>query len=468
MTALNPNMDSVERLTFSPHPYQLAAIRRLEAHSHYGLFLDMGLGKTITTLTAIQDLIYDMGTVSRVLIIAPKTVAESTWQDEAEKWEHLHLTFSTILGDAAERRRAMKADADCYVINRENVSWLCKEWAYELPYDMLVVDESSSFKNPAAKRFKDLRKAMGSFSRVVILTGTPAPNSLIDLWAQVYLLDRGQALGKTISAYRAEYFSSYRPAGAAYEIFTIKNKAAEAAIYKAIAPEVMSLKAKDYLTLPSCIKQTVRVTMPKEAKKEYERLEKDFVLNFDTEKEITVANAAVLSGKLLQLANGRVYTDTHGVYDLHSAKLDALKELIEAANGSPVLVFYSFRHDLDRLKTLKGTTELQGDKEIKAWNAGKIPILLAHPASCAYGINLQRGGHIIVWYGLTWSLEQYQQANARLYRQGQTHPVTIYHLVTRGTMDEQVMGALSHKRAGQDALLEAVKAKICEVQERNH
>lgn len=450
-------------MEFVPHPYQAAAIKRLETIDHYGLFLDMGLGKTIITLTAIQDLIYDLAAVRKVLIIAPKTVAESTWQEEEIKWGHLDLRFSTILGTPAQRVAAAEAEADCYVVNRENVSWLCQHFRYQLPYDMLVVDESSSFKNPSAKRFKDLRKALPGFDRVVILTGTPAPNSLIDLWSQIYLLDRGNALGKTITEYRGKYFNAYRPAGAAYALYSIKNQEAKNEIYRRIAPEVMSLKAKDYLQLPGLIRNVIRVKMPLKALKEYKKMERDLVLNFSTDEEISVASAAALSNKLLQMADGRVYTDDKGVYDLHSCKLDALKDIIDTAAGSPVLVFYSYRHDLERLLTLPGAVELKGADEIRAWNAGKIPVLLAHPASCAYGINLQAGGHIIVWYGLTWSLEQYQQANARLYRQGQEKPVVINHLVAAGTMDEAVMQALFHKQVGQEALLAAVKARIEEV-----
>lgn len=448
---------------FSPHAYQAEAVRRLETIDHYGLFLDMGLGKTIIALTAIQDLLYEQAAVRKVLIIAPKTVAESTWQEEAAKWDHLDLRFSTILGTASQRAAAAEADADCYVINRENVSWLCQYFGYQLPYDMLVVDESSSFKNPSAKRFRDLRKALPGFDRVVILTGTPAPNSLIDLWSQIYLLDRGKALGKTITEYRGRYFNSYRPAGAAYALYSVKNQEAKQEIYTRIAPEVMSLKAKDYLQLPGVITNVVKVKLPSKALKEYKRMEREMVLNFATEEEISVASAAALSNKLLQMANGRVYTDDQGVFDLHACKLDALKDIIDTAAGSPVLVFYSYRHDLERLQTLPGAVELKGANEIQAWNAGKIPVLLAHPASCAYGINLQAGGHIIVWYGLTWSLEQYQQANARLYRQGQDKPVVINHLVAAGTMDEAVMQALSHKQVGQEALLAAVKARIEEV-----
>lgn len=450
-------------MRFIPHDYQKEAIKRLEEHDHYGLFLDMGLGKTIITLTAIQELIYDACEVSRVLIIAPRSVAESTWQDEAEKWDHLHLTFSTVLGDRDKRSAALQRDADCYVINRENVVWLCEQYCYQPPFDMLVVDEASSFKNPRSKRFRALRKAMPCFSRVVLLTGTPAPNTLMDLWAQMYLLDRGKALGRTLTAYRQRYFRPDKSNGYVVYSYRLRDARAEQEIYDAIAPEVMSLKAADYLKMPKRVDNFVSVHLPKKAAETYQRLKKDLVLSMNDE-EITAASAATLAGKLLQMANGRVYTDEHGILDIHHAKVDALAEIVEANEGRPILVFYSFKHDLPALKErFPDAAMLKGAEEVRKWNRGEIPMLLAHPASTAYGLNLQAGGHIIVWYGLTWSLELYQQANARLYRQGQEKPVIIHHLVSRGTMDEQVMQAIKKKAAGQDALLEAVKAEIRKV-----
>ena len=447
-------------MKFIPHDYQREAIKRVEENNHYGLFLDMGLGKTIITLTALQDLV-DRAEVTRALIIAPKSVAESTWQDEAGKWEHLDLTFSTVLGSARQRVAALARNADCYVINRENVVWLCEYYKYKLPFDMLIVDESSSFKSPSAKRFKALKKCRTCFSRIVILTGTPAPNTLMDLWAQVYLLDGGLALGRTITAYRQMYFRPDKCNGPIVYSYRLAGPEAEKQIYAHLEPVCMSLKAADYLKLPPRIDRTISVELSAKALRTYQQMEKDLVLEM-ADEEITATSAAALSGKLLQMANGRVYSDDKGVIDIHDAKAQALLEIVEAS-CSPVLVFYNFKHDLDRLQNLfPDAVVLKGAEEMRDWNNGKISILLAHPASTAYGLNLQAGGHVIVWYGLNWSLELYQQANARLYRQGQDKPVIIHHLVAKKTIDEQVMRALAAKEAGQDALLEAVKARIRE------
>lgn len=404
-----------------------------------------------------------MFAIQRVLIVAPRTVAESTWQDEARKWEHLHLKFSTVLGTPSQRIRALKQEADCYVISRDSVTWLCEYYNYQLPFDMLVLDESSSFKNPSAKRFKALRKARTCFDRVVLLTGTPAPNTLLDIWSQIYLLDGGEALGRTVTSYRNRYFRPDKRNGYIVYSYRLRDDKAEQEIYDAIAPEVMSLKAADYLSLPPRIDNVIRVEMGAKAQKTYKTMEKDLVLGLGTEDEITAMNAAALSNKLLQLANGSIYTDEGNAVEIHDAKIDKLAEIVEQNEGKPILVFYAYKHDLAKLEQhFPAARVLEGAEELRAWNDGKIPMLLAHPASTAYGLNLQAGGNIIVWYGLTWSLEQYQQANARLYRQGQDKPVIINHLVTKGTMDEQVMKALQSKAAGQDALLAAVKAKIQE------
>lgn len=440
----------------------LACKSLLRAVFGYGL----GLGKTVVTLTAIEYLVHVLFDVAKVLIIAPRTVAEGTWQAEARKWEHLRgLRFATVLGTEHKRLAALKEDADIYVINRENVVWLCEYYRYRLPFDMLVVDESSSFKSPTAKRFRALKKVLPCFSRRVILTGTPAPNTLMDLWAQIYLLDGGRALGKTITGYRQKYFTPDRMNG--YIVYSYKlQEGAASAIYGAIAPEVMSLKASDYLELPERIDNVVRCDMGERARKLYRRMEKDMVLGLGGD-EITAASAAVLSNKLLQMANGCVYTDDGGVLGIHDAKLCRLKEIIDVSDGKPVLVFYEYQHDLARLLSWFKDARVLGEGDtgqtVYDWNAGRIPVLFAHPASCGYGLNLQAGGSIIVWFGLTWSLEQYQQANARLYRQGQAHAVVIHHLVTAGTMDERVMQALTKKEAGQDALLNAVKAEIQDV-----
>ena len=413
------------------------------------------------TLTAIQNLIYDSFEVRKVLIVAPRKVAESTWQDEARKWGHLDLKFSTVLGSARQRETALRADADCYVINRENVVWLCKYYKFDLPFDMLVIDESSSFKNPMAKRFRALRKCRGCFRRVVILTGTPAPNTLIDLWSQVYLLDGGAALGQTITGYRDRYFVPDKRSGYIVYSYKLKSAQAEKDIHAAIEPLCMSLKAADYIHMPDRIDNVIRVELPEKARKIYDDMARDLVLGAGEPDEITATSAAALSNKLLQMANGRVYTDEGAVVDIHTAKVEALQEIAEANEGKPILVFYAYRHDLDVLKNhFPESRCLTGPEDLREWNAGRIPMLLAHPASTAYGLNLQAGGHIIVWFGLTWSLEHYQQANARLYRQGQERPVVIHHLVAKGTVDEHVMKALSTKAAGQDALLEAMKATI--------
>lgn len=450
-------------MEFKPHEYQREAIERLIQHPCYGLFLDMGLGKTVITLTAIARLIRNLE-VEKVLIIAPRTVAESTWQDEAKKWDHLKgLRFSTVVGSRQKREAALRKDADCYVINRENVVWLCEHYKYWMPFDMLVVDESSSFKSPSAKRFRALRKVLPCFDRRVILTGTPAPNTLMDLWAQMYILDEGKALGKTITSYRTKYFKPDKMNG--YIVYSYRLlKGADEAIYDAIAPEVMSLKAKDYLHMPERIDNIVYCEMGAKARRVYRQMEKDMVLNIGDPNEITAASAAVLSNKLLQMANGCVYTDDYSTQYLHDAKIQKLEEIVEDNAGKSVLVFYAYKHDLKRLQKAFPESRVLGKGDttdtMVDWNLGRIPVLLAHPASCAYGLNLQAGGNIIVWYGLTWSLEQYQQANARLYRQGQENAVVIHHLVTRGTIDERVMSALSKKEAGQDALLAAVRAEL--------
>lgn len=395
------------------------------------------------------------------MIIAPKSVAECTWQDEAAKWDHLTLTFSTVLGTEKQRIKALQTPADCYVINRENVTWLCEYYRYDLPFDMLVIDESSSFKNWQSKRFRAIRKCLPRFHKIVILTGTPAPNTLLDLWAQMYLLDRGKALGKTIGEYRRNYFVPDKRNGMIIYSYRLRDEKAEKDIYGRIESEVMSLKAADYLQLPERIDNVIKVQLPERAKKVYEKMERELVLGLPDSDNVTAASAAALSNKLLQIANGGAYTDSGDVLHVHDAKLEALDEIVEANEGNSVLVFYSFRFDLRALKDkFPQAKELKSEQDIRDWNAGKIPVLLAHPASSGYGLNLQSGGHIIVWYGLTWSLELYQQANARLHRQGQGKPVIVHHLVAAGTIDMAVMSAIERKATGQDALLEAVKGRI--------
>ena len=406
---------------------------------------------------AIESLIYDSLEVKKVLLIAPKKVAESTWSQEASKWAQTrNLRISQVLGSAKDREQALQVDADIYVVNRENVIWLCNKYKGKpLPFDMLVIDESSSFKNPQAKRFKALKRH--TFDRVVLLTGTPAPNTLMDLWPQIYLLDKGERLGRTITEYRRRYFRPDKTNGHVVFSYAL-NPGADSQIYGRITDICMSLKAKDYLTLPDRIDNVIEAVMSDSETEKYKTMEKEHVLGLGQENEISALNAASVANKLLQMANGYVYDDEGNLVHIHDQKIDRLKELVDVNEGKPMLVFYNYKHDLAAIKeAFPKATELSDDNDVADWNKGKIQMLLAHPASAGYGLNLQAGGHIIVWYGLTWSLEQYQQANARLHRQGQTEPVIVHHLVTKGTMDEQVMRSLSRKEESQDALLEAIK-----------
>lgn len=447
---------------YIPHDYQKYATEKILELPACGLFLEMGLGKTVSTLTAVNELIYDRFEVSKVLVIAPKRVAEDTWTSEAEKWDHLqHLTFSKILGTAKQREEALKTDADIYLINRENVTWLVDKLGKKWPFDMIVVDELSSFKSNQAKRFKSLRVVRPLSQRFVGLTGTPAPNGLMDLWPQVYLMDRGERLGKTITGYRDRYFYPGKRNG--FTVFSWEPKeGAQEAIEKKISDICVSMKAEDYLKMPDRIVNDISIQMSLEEKKKYEELEKEKLLELDGQ-EITALSAAAVWGKLLQMANGAVYDDDGNVAVLHERKLDALEDILDAACGHPVLVFYSFKHDYDRLmerfQKWKPKT-LRGSNDIKEWNSGKIPLLLAQPASMGHGLNIQAGGHIIVWFGLNPSLELYQQANARLYRQGQKETVIIHRLITKGTIDEDVIRKLEAKDARQDDLMDAVKARI--------
>lgn len=445
------------------HEYQKAAVSHIIDHPAAGLFLDMGLGKTVSTLTAINRLMNVYMEVTKVLVIAPKRVAENTWTTECGKWDHLKgLRISRVLGTEKKRKAALKEDADIYVINRENVVWLVAQLKGWWPFDMIVIDELSSFKSNTATRFKALRKVRPMSARVVGLTGTPAPNGLIDLWPQMYLLDMGERLEKTITAYRSKYFKPGRTNGQV--VFDYKpNSGSEDAIYSRISDICISMKAGDYLDLPDLIEIPVEVSMSDRQMQQYEKFEEEQVLKLQDEGDISAVNAAALSNKLLQYANGAVYDADRNIHELHEAKLDALEEIVEAANGSPVLVFYSFRHDVARImKRLKAyhPKEIDGQEDIQAWNDGRIPVMLAHPASAGHGLNLQQGGHIMVWFGLPWSLELYQQANARLHRQGQRQPVRSYAIMTKGTMDADVKKALSGKTDRQDALMEAVKARI--------
>ena len=453
-------------MLFEAHGYQTRAKDFILEHPAAGLFLDMGLGKTVITLTAVQELIYDRFEVSKVLVIAPLRVAQDTWSREAEKWDHLQdLRIAKVLGSAEERIEALATDsADIYVINRENVVWLVEyleghriRW----PFDMVVVDELSSFKSNQAKRFKALRKVRPMIDRIVGLTGTPAANSLMDLWAEIFLLDRGERLGRTITGYRAEYFMAAYGSGSVVYKWKPRRGALET-ITKKIADITVSMRAEDYLELPDLIESDIRVELDDKARRAYESMERDCLLPFEDE-EITAFDAAAVMSKLLQLSNGFIYDLDHGAREIHEEKMDALEELIEAAD-SPVLIYYIFTHDRDRiLKRYPEARVLTSDADIRDWNDGKIPVLVAHPASAGYGLNLQDGGHIMIWMGLPWSLEQYQQAVARLQRQGQQHPVMVYHILASGTVDEQVAKSLQSKDMTQNTLMEILKDRKKEV-----
>lgn len=445
------------------HGYQRAAVDHIIDHPFCGLFLDMGLGKTVSTLTAIKRL-YGLFEIGRVLVIAPKRVAEDTWTTECAKWEHLRgLSVSKVLGTERQRREALSVPADIYVINRENVAWLVSRLGGAWPFDMVVIDELSSFKSSESERFRALRRVRPLMHRVVGLTGTPSPNGLIDLWPQLYLIDMGERLGRTVTGFRTRYFTPGRTNGQVVFDYRARN-GSEEEIHRLIGDICISMKAEDYLSLPDLVDIPVEVSMPEDCRVRYEAFERDRVLELAKDgTDISAVNAAALTGKLLQYANGAVYDDGKDIHELHGAKLDALEEIVEQAAGEPVLVFFQFRHDAQRIiRRLKACCpkEISGSGDIAAWNAGRIKVLLAHPASAGHGLNLQHGGHIVVWFGLPWSLELYLQANARLHRQGQDKPVRMYRIMTRGTMDADVAKALEGKKAGQDALMEAVKARI--------
>lgn len=443
-------------ISFKPHPYQEKAIDWIIDNPRCGLFLDMGLGKTVSTLTAISDLML-LGLVSKVLVIAPLRVADTVWEEETKKWSHLsHIRCSKILGGRSARLNAIGADADVYIINRENVPWLIDN--IEFDYDMVVIDELSSFKSPQAKRFKSLRKKIGRVKRVVGLTGTPTPNGFIDLWSQLYLLDLGERLGKTITDYRRRFF--FPATGSGHIVYTYGlKKGADTQIQDTIKDICFSMSKVDYLNMPKLITNTAIAKLDAKIMSVYKRFKKDCVLSLAAE-DITAVNAAVLIGKLQQYANGACYRDDKTVEIIHSSKLDVLKELFEEANGSPVLCFYTYKHGRDRiLDVIPEARELKDSDDILDWNAGAIPLLLAHPASAGHGLNLQDGGHTIVWFSLPWSLELYQQAVARVYRQGQEHPVSVHHIIAEGTVDEDIMSALRSKNKVQEAVLDALKIK---------
>ena len=437
-------------MKYAPHDYQAYAIDYIETHPIATVFLDMGLGKTSITLTAIRNLLFDSFEVYRVLVIAPLRVARDTWTAEADKWDHLQdLICSVAVGNEAQRRAALLRPADVYIINRENVQWLIEESGINLDIDMIVIDELSSFKNHNTKRFRSLLKLRPKVSRIVGLTGTPTPNGLMDLWAQFRILDRGERLGRFITKYRADYFMPDKRNGQI--IYSYKPLPyAEEAIYRKISDITISMKSTDHLKMPELISSEYTVQLSDEELSHYEELKRDLVLTLG-DGEITVANAASLSNKLSQMANGAVYDDSSSVVSIHDRKLDALEDLIEAANGKPMLVAYWFKHDLtritERLKKLHiPFSSLDDSNSIRRWNAGEIPVALIHPSSAGHGLNLQSGGSTLVWFGITWSLELYQQTVARLWRQGQTsQTVVVQHIVTKGTIDNRITKALSLK-----------------------
>ena len=441
------------------HEYQKYSIDYILDHPTSALFLDCGLGKTVIALSAIFDLTLDSFQIRKVLIIAPLRVARDTWPAEVEKWDHLYgLTYSVAVGTEAERKAALLQKAQVFLINRENVPWLIEGSGLPFDYDMVVVDELSSFKSHQAKRFKSLMKVRPGIQRVVGLTGTPSANGLMDLWAEFRLLDLGQRLGRFIGNYRNTYFVPDKRNQ--QMVFSYKPKpGAEQAIYNQISDITISMKNTDYLKLPKLVMNEINVKLSEAEWQHYQTLKAELVLSLNG-KEIDAVNAAALSGKLLQLANGAVYDENGGVAHIHECKIDALEDIIEAANGKPVLIAYWFKHDRTRILDRFPAEQLDGEESIRRWNAGKIPVALIHPASAGHGLNLQAGGSTLVWFSLTWSLELYQQTNARLWRQGQKETVVIHHLVAKNTIDEDVMSALAKKDAGQAALLQAVKARV--------
>lgn len=448
------------RLPYHPHEYQIHCTEFIIANTSAGLFLDMGLGKSVITLTALVDLLHDSFEVSKVLVIAPLRVANTTWLDEVLKWKHLkNLRVSRVLGSARDRTMALHKKADIYTINRENVPWLVELYKNEWPFDMVIIDELSSFKSPSAKRFRALKKVRHKIKRIVGLTGTPAPNGLLDIWSQLYLLDGGERLGRTFSGYRGRYFHPQKYVNGGIPTDYALNDDAEEKIYNKISDICISMKALEYLKMPEIIFNKVEVELSEKEMKLYRKLERDLLLPLE-DSDVDAANAAVLSNKLLQMAGGTVYDEYKDVHQIHDRKLDALEDLVEAANGKPVLIYYGFKHERDRIRKRFETGEINTSEDIAKWNRGEMKIALCHPASAGHGLNLQEGGSTIIWFGITWSLELYQQANARLWRQGQKQTVVIHHILAKDTIDQRVMMALDNKDTGQNALIEAVKARI--------
>lgn len=453
-------------MKYIPYDYQRTATQWILDNPFCGLFLDMGLGKTVSTLTAINRMIDDCD-ITNALVVAPKKVAETTWTTEAAKWDHLQgLSVAKVMGTEKQRKMALAEKADVYVIGRDNFVWLVGQCSGVLPFDVLVIDELTSFKSSKSQRFRAMRVARPSVQRVIGLTGTPAPNGLIDLWGQMYCIDMGERLGKSLTRYREQHFETHT-----WNNIVVRcdvKKGHDDIIRSRISDICLSMQAKDYLELPALMVHTVPVELSPATMAAYNKFERDKVLEFaeehDGEPSNVLANSAAgLMNKLAQFANGAIYDADRNVHEIHSEKIDRLAEIVEAANGSSVLVFYQFKHDIPRItKKLKGyrVAVYEGEKQLTDWNAGRIDVLLAHPASTAYGLNMQQGGHYIVWFGTGWDLELYQQANARLHRQGQRHPVTVYKLIGKGTVDERASAALENKKVKQQSLLDSLNYLI--------
>lgn len=447
-------------MKYSPHNYQTYATDFIVGHPEAAVFLDMGLGKSVITLTALLDLCLDRFEIAKVLVIAPLRVARDTWTAELQKWDHLKcFTYATVIGSVSEREAALRKKAHIYLINRENVSWLIEESGFPFDFDMIVIDELSSFKSYQAKRFRSLLRVRPTVKRIVGLTGTPAGNGLTDLWAEFRILDLGKRLGRFITHYRNRYFLPDKRNG--MTVYSYKPlPGAEDAIYRQISDITVSMKAVDHLDMPECIFNDVTVSLSEEERQKYDTLRNDLILSLG-EDEIDAFNAASLSNKLSQMANGAVYGEDKTVHRIHDRKLDALEDLIEAANGKPVLVAYWYRHDLERIRARFCVREIRTSADISDWNAGKIPVAVIHPASAGHGLNLQAGGSTLIWFGLTWSLELYLQTNARLWRQGQTaKTVVIHRIVAEGTVDELMLKALDRKERSQNSLIDAVRVML--------
>ena len=452
-------------MKYKPHAYQRYAISYIEEHPISAVLLDMGLGKTSITLSAVADLLFDSFEVSRVLVVAPLRVARDTWSAELEKWDELrHLTYSVAVGSEQTRKAALARRADIYIINRENLQWLVEKSGVPFDFDMVVIDELSSFKNHQSKRFKALMQVRPKIKRIVGLTGTPASNGLMDLWAEFKVLDMGKRLGRFITHYRDEFFTPEATNGQV--VYSYRPKpGADRAIYDRISDITISMKAAEHLQMPRLIESEYRVYLSDDERTSYDEMKKQFVLELP-DAEVTAANAAALTGKLSQMANGAIYDDAGAIVSIHDKKLDALEDIIESANGKPLLVAYWYKHDLERIAQRLASRRIPFSKlgtaeSIRRWNTGDIPVALIHPASAGHGLNLQAGGNTLVWFGLTWSLELYAQTIARLWRQGQSaNTVVVQHIVSDKTIDEQILRALRAKDKTQSALIAAVKASL--------